>query len=74
MTTHAESINSDLQRGLDRRLRHTQVLNSFFPDATTSWNNVVISHFNDIPSFSVPKNHILSFVQRKKCILVYMIL
>ena len=24
MTTHAESINSDLQRGLDRRFRHTQ--------------------------------------------------
>ena len=24
MTTHAESISSDLQRGLDRRLRHTQ--------------------------------------------------
>ena len=24
MTTHAESINSDLQRGLDRRLRHTE--------------------------------------------------
>ena len=23
MTTHAESINSDLQRGLDRHLRHT---------------------------------------------------
>ena len=23
MTTHAESINSDLQRGLGRRLRHT---------------------------------------------------
>ena len=23
MTTHAESINSDLQRGVDRRLRHT---------------------------------------------------
>ena len=23
MTTHAESINSDLQRGLDIRLRHT---------------------------------------------------
>ena len=23
MTTHAESINLDLQRGLDRRLRHT---------------------------------------------------
>ena len=24
VTTHAESINSDLQRGLDRRLRHIQ--------------------------------------------------
>ena len=24
MTSYAESINSDLQRGLDRRLRHTQ--------------------------------------------------
>ena len=24
MTTHAESINSDLQRGLARHLRHTQ--------------------------------------------------
>ena len=24
MTTHTESINSDLQRGLDRHLRHTQ--------------------------------------------------
>ena len=24
MRTHAESINSDLQRGLDRRLRYTQ--------------------------------------------------
>ena len=24
MTTHAESINSDLQRELDRRLRHAQ--------------------------------------------------
>ena len=25
--THVESINSDLQRGLDRRLRHTTTLN-----------------------------------------------
>ena len=24
MTTHAESFNSDLQRGLDRRLQHIQ--------------------------------------------------
>ena len=27
MTTHAESIHSDLQRGLDRRLRHITTLN-----------------------------------------------
>ena len=32
-------------------LRHTS---SFFPDEITSWNNV-ITHFNDIPSFSVLK-------------------
>ena len=25
VTTHAESINSDLQRGLDRRLRHNNI-------------------------------------------------
>ena len=41
---------------------------SFFPDATTSWNNV-ITHFNDIPSFNVLKNHILSLIRPKeKCI------
>ena len=27
MTTHAESINSDLQLGMDRRLRHMITLN-----------------------------------------------
>ena len=43
-------------------------MSSFFPGATTSWNNV-ITRFNDIPSFSVPKNHILSFISpKKKCI------
>ena len=26
ITTHAESTNSDLQRGLDRRLRHTHII------------------------------------------------
>ena len=35
-------------------------MNSFFPDAITSWNNV-ITHFGDIPSYNVLKNHILSF-------------
>ena len=28
MTTHAESINSDLQRGQDKRLRHITTLNT----------------------------------------------
>ena len=41
-----------------KSLRYTS---SFFPDAITSWNNV-ITHFNDIPSFSVLKNHILSLI------------
>ena len=41
---------------------------SFFPDAITSWNNV-ITHFNDIPSFSVLKKHSLSLIRpKKKCI------
>ena len=48
-----------------KSLRYTS---SFFPDAITSWNNV-ITHFNDIPSSSVLKNHILSLIRpKKKCI------
>ena len=43
-------------------------MSSFFPDAITSWNNV-ITHFGDIPSFNVLKNHILSLIRpKKKCI------
>ena len=43
-------------------------MSSFFPDAITSWNNVII-HFGDIPSFNVLKNHILSLIRPKiKCI------
>ena len=48
-----------------KSLRYTS---SFFPDAITSWNNV-ITHFGDIPSFNVLKNHILSLIRpKKKCI------
>ena len=44
-------------------------MSSFFPEAITSWNNV-IAHFNDIPSFSILKNRILSLIRpKKKCIL-----
>ena len=48
-----------------KSLRYTS---SFFPGAITSWNNV-ITHFGDIPSFYVLKNHILSLIRpKKKCI------
>ena len=40
-------------------------MSSFFPEAITSCNNV-IAHFNDIPSFSVLKDNILSLIHRKK--------
>ena len=43
-------------------------MSSFFPDAISSWNNV-ITHFNDISSFNVLKKHILSLIlPKKKCI------
>ena len=49
-------------------------MSSFFPGAITSWNNV-ITHFNDILSFSVLKKHILSLIRPKKNgFMVYMIL
>ena len=50
------------------KCKSLRCMGSFFPDAITSWNNV-ITHLNDIPSFSVLKNHILSFIRpRKICI------
>ena len=38
---------------------------SFFPDAITSWNNV-ITHFNNIPSFGNLKEHIRSLIRPEK--------
>ena len=50
------------------RCNYFRYMSSFFPDAITSWNNV-IPHFNDISCFSVLKNHILSLIRpKKKCI------
>ena len=43
--------------------------NSFFPDATSSWNNI-ISNFQEIPTFAGLKSHLLS--QRSKALLVFM--
>ena len=47
------------------KCKSLRYMSSFFPDATISWNNV-ITHFNDIPSFSVLKTNILSLNRRKK--------
>ena len=35
---------------------------SFFPDATTSWNNTM-KHFQNTPSFNTLKDHITSLVR-----------
>ena len=39
--------------------------NSFFPDEITYWNNV-ITHFDNIPSINILKDHILSLIRPKK--------
>ena len=40
-------------------------MNSFFPDATSSWNNV-ISHFQNVPSLGTFKYHIISLIHPEK--------
>ena len=47
------------------KCRSSRYKNSFFPDAITSWNNV-ISHFDNIPSINILKDHILSLIRPKK--------
>ena len=39
-------------------------LKRFFPDATTSWNNIT-THFQNAPTFNTLKNHIISLVRPK---------
>ena len=50
-------------------------MNSFFPDAITSWNKV-ITYFDNIPSINIFKDHIILSLFRpmKKTFLRYMIL
>ena len=43
----------------DLRCRTDRYRNSFFPDAASSWNNV-ISHFDKFPSFLELKSHLIS--------------
>ena len=47
------------------RRRSSRYMSSFFPDAITSWNNV-ITHFDNIPSINILKDHILSLIRSKK--------
>ena len=47
------------------KFRSSRYKNSFFPDAITSWNNI-ITHFDNIPSINILKNHILSLIRPKK--------
>ena len=47
------------------RCRSSRYMSSFFPDAITSWNNV-ITHFDNIPSINILKDHILSLICPKK--------
>ena len=47
------------------RCKSLRYMSSFFPDAITSWNNV-ITHFDNIPSINILKDHILSLIRPKK--------
>ena len=54
------------------RCKTSRYKNSFFPDATSSWNNI-ISNFQEIPTFAGLKSHLLSLIRPKnKTLLVFM--
>ena len=40
--------------------KSNRYMNSFFPDAISSWN-IFIKHFDDVPSFDIVKKHINTF-------------
>ena len=46
------------------RCRSSRYMNSFFLNAITSWNNVII-HFDNIPSINILRDHILSLIRPK---------
>ena len=47
------------------RCQSSRCMSSFFPDAITSWNNV-ITHFDNIPSINILKDHLVSLIRPKK--------
>ena len=57
------------------RCQSSRYMSSFFPDAITSWNNI-ITQFVNIPSINILKDHLLSLIhaKKKKTFLAYMIL
>ena len=47
------------------RCKSSRYMNSFFPDGTKTWNNV-IGHFPNIPSIYILKGYILSLIRLEK--------
>ena len=46
-------------------IRSQRFMSSFFPDAISSWNNI-ISHFDDIPPVGVLRKHLLALIRPHK--------
>ena len=46
------------------RCKSLRYMNSFFPDAISSWN-IIITHFDNVPSIGILKDHILSLIRPK---------
>ena len=59
---YSQEINNTFY---EPRCRSQRYMNSFFPDAITSWNNI-ITYFENIPSYSILKNHLLTLIKPKK--------
>ena len=51
------SQNNNINTFHEIRCRSPRYMSSFFPDAITAWNNV-ITHFENIPSINILKDHI----------------
>ena len=47
------------------RCKTFRYMNSFFPDAITSWNSA-ITHFHNVPSVGIFKKHVISLIRPEK--------
>ena len=59
------SHNNNINTFHEIRCRSSRYMSSFFLDAITAWNDV-ITHFENIPSINILKDHILSLIRPKK--------